>query len=157
MSTAIIRREIWGGRHDGTKTPGTRNWPTRACRSPASAPIPTANCSSRTTPGGRLHSGATPKEEPPAPFPTQLSETGFFTSVKGHQWTPALIPYDVNAALWSDGAYKERWIALPGDGQIDFTAQRGWNFPEGTVLVKSFALELAEGDPASRGASRRGC
>jgi hypothetical protein len=53
--------------------------------------------------------------------------------------------------LWSDGAYKERWIALPGgDSHIDFTTQRGWNFPDQTVLVKSFALETEEGNPASR-------
>jgi hypothetical protein len=64
---------------------------------------------------------------------------------------PALIPYSVNAPLWSDGAYKERWIALPGtDSRIDFTTNRGWNFPDKTVLVKSFALEMEEGNPASR-------
>src|SRR5262249_31058497 len=64
---------------------------------------------------------------------------------------PALIPYSVNAPLWSDGAYKERWLALPGaDSKIDYTRNRGWNFPDQTVLVKSFALEMEEGNPASR-------
>ena len=32
---------------------------------------------------------------------------------------------------------------------------RGWNFPDRTVLVKTFALEMEEGDPASRAAGSR--
>src|SRR5262249_17637355 len=54
---------------------------------------------------------------------------------------PALIPYSVNAPLWSDGADKERFIALPGTSHIEFTTQNGWNFPEGSVLVKTFSLD----------------
>ena len=91
-------------------------------------------------------------------FPRKLSESGLFQSVKGHVPQPALIPYTVNAPLWSDGAYKERYIALPGDdvARSSFTATRGWNFPDATVLVKSFALETEEGNPAPGAGSRRG-
>jgi uncharacterized repeat protein (TIGR03806 family) len=93
----------------------------------------------------------TPKDQPRPAFPTRLSESGLFRSVKGHVVEPALIPYSVNAPFWSDGAYKERYLALPGaDSRIDVTRSRGWNFPDGTVVVKSFALEMREGDPASR-------
>jgi mono/diheme cytochrome c family protein len=69
-----------------------------------------------------------------------------------------VIPYSVNSPLWSDGAYKERFMALPpkmvDDGQevpakISFTSG-GWSLPEQSVLIKSFALELTEGDPRSR-------
>jgi mono/diheme cytochrome c family protein len=64
---------------------------------------------------------------------------------------PGVIPYSVNAELWSDGAYKERFIAIPGDKPwIALTQRGGWNFPDGTVLVKSFALEMEEGKPDSR-------
>jgi hypothetical protein len=52
--------------------------------------------------------------------------------------------------LWSDGALKERFIALPNDGKIDFTHNRGWAFPEGAVLVKTFSLERRPGESASR-------
>jgi glucose/arabinose dehydrogenase len=101
--------------------------------------------------GGLYTLEATPREQTPSLFPRKLSESGLFRSVKGHVMEPALIPYSVNAPLWSDGAYKERWIALPGaDSRIDFTSNRGWNFPDKTVLVKSFALEMEEGNPASR-------
>lgn len=93
----------------------------------------------------------TPKDLPPADFPKRLSETGLFNSVKGHVPHPALIPYTVNAPLWSDNAYKERFIALPGrDSSITMTAERGWEFPERSVMVKSFALETREGDASSR-------
>lgn len=101
--------------------------------------------------GGFYTLEATPKNLPPSTFPRKLSESGLFRSVKGHVMEPALIPYSVNSPLWSDGAYKERWIALPGaDSHIDFTTWRGWKFPDKTVLVKSFALEMEEGNPKSR-------
>lgn len=87
----------------------------------------------------------------PITFPTRLSESGLFRSVKGHVPEPALIPYTVNAPLWSDDAYKERYIALPGeDSRIEFTDSGGWNFPDRAVLVKSFALDTEEGNPRSR-------
>jgi glucose/arabinose dehydrogenase len=102
--------------------------------------------------GGAIYGfEATPKEANPAKFPTRLSETGLFTSVKDHKPDPGLIPYSVNAPLWSDGAEKERFLGLPGDTRIDFTTSRGWNFGDGTVLVKTFSLP----DAARAGAKRR--
>jgi len=93
----------------------------------------------------------TPRNAKPADFPGTLTETGLFTSVKGHVVHPALIPYSVIAPLWGDNAFKERWIALPGaDTRIDFTNHRGWNSPDGAVIVKSFGLEFKEGDAGSR-------
>jgi uncharacterized repeat protein (TIGR03806 family) len=101
--------------------------------------------------GGFYTLEPTPKVTTPSMFPRRLSESGLFASVKDHRMQAGLIPYDVNAPLWSDGAHKARWIALPGAGAtIDATASRGWNLPEKTVLVKSFALELEEGNPKSR-------
>ncbi len=91
-----------------------------------------------------------PRDVPLAKFPTRLSQTGLFTSVKDHQPDPALIPYSVNAPLWSDGTEKERFLALPGTGQIELTANRGWKLFDGAVLVKTFSLDLEAGNPASR-------
>ena len=94
------------------------------------------------------------------PFPRKLSETGLFASTKDHLPAAGLIPYSVNAPLWSDGAEKDRFIALPGDTKIEFDdvvyphgpeySDRGWRFPDGTVLVKTFSLESEAGKPDSR-------
>jgi uncharacterized repeat protein (TIGR03806 family) len=101
--------------------------------------------------GGFFTLEPTPKDLPPSTFPRTLSASGMFRSVPGHTVQPGLIPYSVNAPLWSDGAYKERWIALPGDDpKIEFSREHSWGFPDRTVLVKSFALETEEGNPASR-------
>src|SRR5205807_1815724 len=85
---------------------------------------------------------------PPAaagpPFPTKLSDTGLFISTRDNRPDPALIPYEVNAPLWSDGAAKERFIALSGEGTINATPLHGWEFPEGTVLVKTFSLDVPQ-------------
>jgi uncharacterized repeat protein (TIGR03806 family) len=111
--------------------------------------------------GGRVHrlAPASPGNTS-ASFPRRLSETGLFISTKDHTPAPGLIPYTVNAALWSDGADKERFLALPGTGQIGFEeviypegtpgAAAGWKFPDGAVVVKTFALEMQRGNRASR-------
>ncbi len=101
--------------------------------------------------GGGLYTlEATPPSATPSAFPLKLSETGLFASVKDFKPEAALIPYSVNAPLWSDGAFKERFIALPGDEQLEFTTGRGWNFPDGAVLVKSFSIETEPGNAQSR-------
>jgi glucose/arabinose dehydrogenase len=85
----------------------------------------------------------TPKDANPPKFPTKLSETGLFLATKDNRPDPALIPYSVNAPLWSDGAEKERFIALPGTSQIEYKPSRGWEFSDGAVLMKTFSLDLA--------------
>ncbi len=78
-------------------------------------------------------------------FPQHLSETGLFDDTAALVPAPGLIEYDVNAPLWSDGATKRRWIALPGSARVVFRATGAWTFPVGTVLVKHFELALAPG------------
>jgi uncharacterized repeat protein (TIGR03806 family) len=106
--------------------------------------------------GGIYHLAKAPPPDPNAPqFPRKLSETGVFESVKGHKPAKGLIPYSVNSELWSDGAFKERFIGLPGNSKIEFETVTypqpapgsvpGWRFPDGTVLVKTFSLELEPG------------
>ena len=65
--------------------------------------------------------------------------------------TPAagVVPYDVAAALWSDHAAKQRLIALPEGGKITFDPAEDWQFPTGTILVKSFSFLDDFRDPAS--------
>ena len=95
-----------------------------------------------------------PGSAPQFPFPRKLSESGLFKNVAAHQMADGVIPYSVNSPLWSDGSYKERYLAIPHkDGEemrIDYTHSNGWTFPNETVLVKSFALETVAGEPSSR-------
>lgn len=91
-----------------------------------------------------------PGDKPPFPFPRRLSDSGLFASTAEHRPAPGVIPYSVNSPLWSDGAHKERFIAVPGTGGITYTASRAWGFPRETVLVKTFALDMQTGDPATR-------
>jgi len=96
----------------------------------------------------------------PPNFPRKLSETGLFSSTKSNTPAAGLIPYSVNTELWSDGATKERFLAIPGEGQIGFDAleypqpapgaPHGWKFPDNTVLVKTFFLETEVGNADSR-------
>ena len=88
-----------------------------------------------------------PEPEPRPPFPRKLSETGLFASVRDHRPAPGVIPYTVNVPFWSDGAGKERFLALPGEMQIKFNEEGTWEFDEGAVMVKSFTLEKEEGNP----------
>jgi uncharacterized repeat protein (TIGR03806 family) len=111
--------------------------------------------------GGQVHRlVANPHKSDPDAFPRKLSETGLFSSTKDLKPAPGLIPYSVNAQLWSDGAHKERFLAMPGDAKIEFEtitypqpspgSRAGWRFSDGTVAVKTFFLELEKGNPASR-------
>ena len=111
--------------------------------------------------GGQLHwLKRAPKQKKVVQFPRKLSETGLFASTRKHQPMKGLIPYTVNSPLWSDGATKERFIAVPGNGKIEFEtvtypqpapgSEPGWRFPHNTVLVKTFFLEMEAGNPNSR-------
>ncbi len=93
---------------------------------------------------------APPPVEPWPEFPRKLSETGLFASVPEHRLHPAVVGYSVISPLWSDGASKERFIALPGLETIQHADKNAWKFPEATVLVKTFSLERTAGDPATR-------
>ncbi len=91
-----------------------------------------------------------PKEISTTQFPKRLSETGLFLSTKDHRMNPGVIPYSVNAPAWADGAFAERFIALPGDMRFDYNATTSWNATNGAVLVQTLSLKRQAGDPTSR-------
>jgi uncharacterized repeat protein (TIGR03806 family) len=79
----------------------------------------------------------------PAPAPTipgLLSETGCFSSTSPLIPATGVIPYDVIAPLWSDGAAKQRFFAIPDNNQIHINGQGDFVFPVGSVLIKHFLL-----------------
>ena len=103
-----------------TRSPGSASWHGRRCTWWRSVKHTTANSTlldhDRTHQIYRLVPN--PAAKVASDFPRRLSETGLFASTRDHQPAPGVIPYSVNAPLWSDGATAERLLAVPGDGKI---------------------------------------
>jgi hypothetical protein len=66
-------------------------------------------------------------------LPERLSETGLDAA--------GVLPYRPRFELWSDGAEKRRWLALPPGTQIDTSDPDDWSFPDGTRVWKEFARD----------------
>ena len=76
----------------------------------------------------------------PEAMPARLGDTGCFDPNDLRKPAAGLIPYDVKAPLWSDGAAKERYLALPDEAKISVAPDGDFDLPPGTVLVKTFVL-----------------
>ena len=74
----------------------------------------------------------------PDTFPRLLSETGCFDPADPTSVAGGVIPYSVNAPLWSDGADKERFLAIPDGARIRVERDGDMTFPIGSVLIKTF-------------------
>lgn len=78
--------------------------------------------------------------------PALLSDLNVFKNLETLEVKDGIIPYNVNAPLWSDRARKQRWMAIPSQNgqqeQIQFKYASNWKFPEGTVFIKHFELPL---------------
>lgn len=85
-----------------------------------------------------------------AEFPRRLSETGLFASLSPLQPARGVIPYSVTVPRWMDGATAQRWIAVPGQQQVQLaTADAATaEFPDGTVFVKQLSIPAAAQQPA---------
>jgi uncharacterized repeat protein (TIGR03806 family) len=68
----------------------------------------------------------------------RLSELRLFNG-SGDSLTPrpALIPYRVRTAFYSDGESKERFIAVPPGSKV-IPTEGDWQLPRGSLLVKTF-------------------
>jgi uncharacterized repeat protein (TIGR03806 family) len=144
---------IWGIKHDGTKVIWHKELANTTLKITGFAPDAKGElliCHHGPTGDGGLFTFELNPEKAATTFPRTLSTSGLFESVRDHTLKAGVIPYSVNAPFWSDGMHKERFLALPAGAQIGLTRNRGWEFPDKTVLVKSFALETKEGDPKSR-------
>jgi uncharacterized repeat protein (TIGR03806 family) len=75
-----------------------------------------------------------------ATIPGRLSDTGCVLRSDPTRPATGLVPYAPNAPFWSDGAGKERYLALPNGTSISFLAGGDFEFPVGSVLMKSFRL-----------------
>jgi hypothetical protein len=76
----------------------------------------------------------------PAPPAGRLHETGLYAGAGTDELRPGILSFSPQYPLWSDGAAKRRWIALPPGGVIDASRPAAWEFPPGTRLWKEFSV-----------------
>jgi uncharacterized repeat protein (TIGR03806 family) len=78
--------------------------------------------------------------QPPSDFPQLLSQTGCVDPADPTRPAAGLIPYDVNSPLWSDGAEKQRYLAIPDGAKITINPDQDWDLPIGSVAMKTFSV-----------------
>lgn len=78
--------------------------------------------------------------EPPSVFPDRLSKTGCVDPSDPKRAASGLIPFSPISPLWSDGAEKERFLAIPDGTHITLGVDGDFDFPNGSVLMKHFRL-----------------
>jgi len=70
---------------------------------------------------------------------SKLSEYGFFKSPLYKLLpTDSLIPYNINSALFTDYAFKKRFVKIPKGKSANYHQTEVLTFPEGTILIKNF-------------------
>jgi putative heme-binding domain-containing protein len=101
--------------------------------------------------GGTLHGlERAPPEDRTHEFPMTLSETGLFKD--GDLTIPAegVVRFHINAAMWSDGAHEDLFLAVPGMDRIEVqksgVRRNNWMlreqmfFPRDSVLARTVSL-----------------
>lgn len=87
----------------------------------------------------------TPTTDTPAVFPRYdtLSEYPFFTGeLKALQPAEGVLPYSLNTELFTDYAFKARFVYLPEGKAAAYSSDEVLDFPVGTVLIKNFYYPL---------------
>ena len=73
-----------------------------------------------------------------AAAPARLLDTGLYADFGARQVADGVLTFTPQYPLWTDGAAKQRWIALPAGTAIDASDADHWEFPAGTRLWKQF-------------------
>jgi hypothetical protein len=76
--------------------------------------------------------------------PATLAGTGLFADAATGALAAGILPFEPQYPLWTDGARKRRWIALPPGAAIDASDVDHWRFPIGTRLWKEFTFPGGE-------------
>lgn len=83
--------------------------------------------------------------EDPAP---KLSDYGFFADASAREPVDGVVPYDLVNPLFSDHAAKHRLVYVPEGQTIGYDAEGVFDFPVGSVLLKTFAFAPDMREPA---------
>ncbi|MEZ4974466.1 MAG: SO2930 family diheme c-type cytochrome [Cyclobacteriaceae bacterium] len=69
----------------------------------------------------------------------KLSDYGFFVgSLKDLNPAKRVTEYELNSPLFSDYAFKKRFVYVPRGSQVTYDSDDVFDFPDGTVLIKNF-------------------
>jgi uncharacterized repeat protein (TIGR03806 family) len=71
-------------------------------------------------------------------FPAHLSDFGLFGDLRARTPAARLMRYDLETALFSDYAEKERYLYLPEGAQARYDPDKAFDLPVGAALVKTF-------------------
>jgi hypothetical protein len=84
-------------------------------------------------------------------IPATISGTGMYKDILNKVFSDDVVPFEVNAPLWTDGAIKARFIVVPPGKSIDYSDTSDvYGYPDSTVVMKNFSVERTAGDPSSR-------
>ncbi|MGB0495149.1 MAG: PQQ-dependent sugar dehydrogenase [Kangiellaceae bacterium] len=70
-------------------------------------------------------------------LPDNLSDVGCFDT-QNKMSREGVFDYEIHSQLWSDGADKQRSLAIPDNQTIDILSDGDFNFPLNTILMKHF-------------------
>jgi hypothetical protein len=84
-------------------------------------------------------------------IPKLISGTGMYKNVLTKEFNADVIPFEVNTPLWTDGAHKQRYIAIPAGTSVIYndTADM-YAYPDRAMVIKNFSVDTIPGNPASR-------
>ena len=121
---------------------------------------PSPDLTPYTRPRPALAEASLKDHDPPSPMmdktvlayraaPAALSEHRLFEG-NGATQKPAdgVVPYTLNATLFSDETSKYRFIRIPKGTSIRYTEDGPLDFPEGTLIAKTFAYPIDRRDPS---------
>lgn len=90
-----------------------------------------------------LAAGCGPAAPSIATAPQRLADTGLYADFAARTLAPGVLTFTPQYPLWTDGAAKQRWVALPPGTTIDAGDVDHWEFPVGTRFWKEFAFGRA--------------
>jgi uncharacterized repeat protein (TIGR03806 family) len=79
----------------------------------------------------------------------ELSDYGFFLDAGAREPAPGVVRYDLINALFSDHAVKHRLVYVPRGEAVAYSADKAFEFPVGSVLIKTFAFAPDMREPAT--------
>ena len=137
---------IWAAKHDGRRL----EWQRELCDTPLAITQIIAGPDSELLVADYGTSGAggaiyrlqpAPPAKPAPPFPIKLSETGLFATTAELSPASGVVPYEIAAPGWHDGATSAHLLALPCGTTIDVTPAKSWTPPDGTTLAQTLSVE----------------